>query len=74
MDTKMNIKIKKLHPDAIIPKYATKGSACFDLHACLNDDEVYISSHYKAYAIIDTCLAFEIPEGYAMMVYSRSGH
>lgn len=77
MDTKMNIKIKKLHPDAIIPKYATKGSACFDLHACLNDDEVYISSHsdyYKAYAVIDTWLAFEIPEDYVMLVYSRSGH
>ena len=27
------LKIKKLHPNAIVPKYATEGAACFDLHA-----------------------------------------
>lgn len=32
-DYKMRIKVKKLHPDAIIPKYATDGSSGFDLHA-----------------------------------------
>jgi len=26
----MKLKVKKLHPDAVIPKYATKGAACFD--------------------------------------------
>lgn len=29
----MNIKIKKIHPDAIVPTYGTAGAACFDLHA-----------------------------------------
>ena len=27
----MKIKVKKLHKSATIPKYATKGSACFDI-------------------------------------------
>ncbi|QWE49746.1 deoxyuridine 5'-triphosphate nucleotidohydrolase [Paenibacillus phage SV21] len=29
----MEIRIKKLHPDAIIPQYATAGAAGFDLVA-----------------------------------------
>lgn len=29
----MNIKIKKLHPDAQIPTYGTDGAAAFDLYA-----------------------------------------
>ena len=64
----MQIKIKKLHPDAILPTYATDGSACFDIYSlesvCTQQPQ----------AIIKTGLAFEIPEGYALMVYSRSGH
>ncbi|CAB4141205.1 Dut dUTPase [uncultured Caudovirales phage] len=31
--------VYKLNPNAIIPKYATSRSACFDLHACLVKDE-----------------------------------
>lgn len=71
------LKIKKLHPEAIVPKYATAGAACFDLHALLVDD------HEGPYEDIvptgctlniRTGLAFEIPEGYAMLIFSRSGH
>ncbi len=32
----MTLKIKKIKPNAIIPKRETKGSAGLDLHACLN--------------------------------------
>ena len=77
----MNIKIKKLHSDAIIPKYATKGSACFDLHACLDEHVRELFGYIEIdgdrsvnFAVVNTQLAFEIPEGYAMMIYSRSGH
>ncbi len=31
----LNVKIKKLHPSAKIPTYATDGSGCFDLYALL---------------------------------------
>jgi len=68
----MKLSIKKLHPDAIIPRYATKGAACFDLHA-LFDSETALDST-QSVTTLRTGLAVEIPEGYAMMIYSRSGH
>lgn len=69
----MEIKIKKLHPGAVIPQYATDGAACFDLHACMPEE-----SHCKITAgtpvVFETGLSFEIPSGYAMLIFSRSGH
>lgn len=29
------LKVYKVEPEAILPQYATKDSACFDVHACL---------------------------------------
>lgn len=60
----MQVKIKRLHPDAKMPTYAHSGDACFDLYAATKDDTV----------TYDTGLAFDIPDGFALMVYSRSGH
>jgi dUTP pyrophosphatase len=69
----MNIKIKKLHERAMIPTFATKGSACFDLYAMVEDSKK-VSIYKHSPAIIRTGLSFEIPKGHAMMIYSRSGH
>jgi dUTP pyrophosphatase len=66
----MQVKIKKLHPNAVIPQYATTGAACFDL---VSVNEVMITPG-REHVALKTGLAFEIPEGYVMMVYSRSGH
>lgn len=63
----MRLKVKRLTQDAILPTYATDGSACFDIYSS-SEGEVY-KSH-----IFDTGLSFEIPEGYVMLVFSRSGH
>lgn len=65
------IKIKRLHPGAIIPKHATAGAACFDLHAVC---ECPVSIVSDCPATIRTGLAFEIPPGFVMLVFSRSGH
>lgn len=65
----MKVKIKKLHPDAEIPEYATDGAACFDLRAL---ESGVVSADYAA--TFRTGLAFEIPPGHVMRVYSRSGH
>lgn len=74
----MQVKIKKLHPDAIIPKYATDGSACFDLHALGEWDR---GNGWNAIPVptgvpasFRTGLAVEIPAGHVMLVFSRSGH
>lgn len=64
----INMKIKLNHPDAKVPTYATTGSACFDLYCA---EVVEITSETVT---INTGLIVEIPEGFAMMVYSRSGH
>lgn len=67
------LKVKRLHPGAIIPTYATEGAACFDLHAVIG--EYYRHSLFPGDAVqIRTGLAFEIPEGHVMLVFSRSGH
>lgn len=74
----IELKVKKLHPDATIPTYATDGSGCFDLHAYLpKPDGADEPDQFVAVGMplkIPTGLAFEIPEGFAMLIYSRSGH
>lgn len=67
----MKLKVKKLHPDAIIPTYATDGAACFDLYSIEEDGVVH---NGKVCRVFRTGLAFEIPDGYQMLVFSRSGH
>lgn len=64
----MKIKIKKLHPNAHLPTYATPGSACFDLVA---QQIEYKGDHQ---AICHTHLAFEVPPGFYLELHSRSGH
>ena len=64
----MKLKVKRLSENAVIPKYATDGAACFDLVATSRK----IGS--DGTAIYETGLAFEIPKGHAMLVFSRSGH
>lgn len=65
----MNVKVKKIHGDAIIPTYATPGSACFDIYS---NSAGFISQDHPD--TFHTGLAFEIPENHVMLVFSRSGH
>ena len=62
------LKIKKINKKAIVPKIATKGSACFDLYSC--EDFVMSNGHFQS---VRTGLIFEIPQGYHVKIYSRSG-
>lgn len=65
----MKVKIEQLYKGAMKPTYGTPGAAAFDLYAAQDGVvEAY------AMAVIKTGLAFEIPQGYVMRVYSRSGH
>ena len=62
----MEVKIKRLHPDSVIPKYAKVGDAGMDLTA--------VSMYYDEYGNLcyGTGLAFEIPEGYVGLIFPRS--
>lgn len=62
------IKVKRLHQDAVIP-VRTRRTAFFYIR-CIEGGIV----EAKGVATFRTGLAFKIPEGYAMLVYSRSGH
>ena len=64
----MKVKIKKLHPDAVIPAYAKTGDAGMDLTAVSMQIDVYGNICYG------TGLAFEIPEGYVGLVFPRSSN
>lgn len=66
--------VKRLTDSAILPAFATAGAACFDLHADLKSDDGCEQVIFSYEHIFRTGLAFDIPEGYALMVYSRSGH
>lgn len=64
----MRIKVQKLHPDSVVPTYATSGSAGFDLVA-IEDYELTPGQTL----LVRTGLAFEIPNGFEMQIRPRSG-
>lgn len=66
------IQIKKLHPEVIIPEYATTGSAGFDLRAFLMDSSS-ISIPAKSRAKIPTGIQMVLPEGFELQIRPRSG-
>ncbi len=65
MNVKLNV--KRVTDTAKIPTYAHYGDACFDIYS---DGLKSISCSTQVH---ETGLKFEIPKGYAMMIYSRSG-
>lgn len=65
----VNVKIKKLVENAVIPTYAKPGDMGMDL--------VATSMEYDASRdcyIYHTGLAFEVPEGYGMLLFPRSSN
>lgn len=68
----MDLKIMLLRAGAKLPVYATPGAACFDLHADLGDCDTSHSG--TGSMVVGTGLMVEIPEGYVMLLFSRSGH
>jgi dUTP pyrophosphatase len=62
----MIVKIKKVHPDAIIPKYAKEGDAGLDLVA------TSIISETDTQITYGLGIALEIPEGFVGLVFPRS--
>ena len=65
-----NINVKKLRPDAQLPAYGTESSAGADLRACLDAPLTLQPGETK---LISIGIAMEIPEGYAGLVFARSG-
>ena len=66
----IDIKIKKLNENAIVPAYGTEFSAGADLYAVIDGSETIEPGQSK---LIHTGLAFAIPEGLVGLVFGRSG-
>lgn len=65
----VEIKIKKLRDNAIIPRYQTDGAAGFDFHAAIDH---MINIQPGEWRNIPFGIAMEIPKGYEMTIRSRS--
>jgi dUTP pyrophosphatase len=66
----MKIKVKKLSEKAILPTYGSEFSAGADLYA-LAEEPITIGAGQTV--LVQTGLAFQIPEGYGGFIYARSG-
>lgn len=61
----MKVKFEKLHKDAVLPQYATKGDAGLDLTATSVEER-------EQFVQYGTGIAVEIPEGHVGLLFSRS--
>lgn len=61
----------RMNTEAVAPKKATAGSACYDLYSCLPDSHVWIRPGRRE--MIPTGIILDIPEGHVVKIYSRSG-
>jgi len=64
----MEVKIQKLHTDAILPQYAHHDDAGMDFFAVEN---VALAPGERAQ--VPTGIAMEIPEGYVGLIWDKSG-
>jgi dUTP pyrophosphatase len=64
----MNIKVKKLHPDAQVPNIAHEGDAGCDLYTV---DTIIVEPQQRVQVPVG--LAFEIPHGYVGLIWDKSG-
>lgn len=62
----IKLKTKRLSPDAKLPTYGSDDAACFDLYAAEDTSDF-------GGVTVGTGLAFEIPEGYEVVIRPRSG-
>ena len=65
----MNVLIKRLNPAAVMPKYATDGSAAVDL--TYTGMDFYLQPNQSV--LLETGLAMAIPEGMVGLIVPRSG-
>lgn len=64
------VAVKKLEERAVLPTYGSEYSAGADLYALTEEELVFAPGETK---LVRTGLAMEIPEGYAGLIYARSG-
>lgn len=67
----MEVKIKKLKENAVLPTRGSAAAAGYDLYACLDSDSVEIKPNTNVK--IGTGLSIAVPDGYFGAIFARSG-
>ena len=67
----MNLPIKKLNENAILPTYGSADAAGMDLYALLDEPEITIAPGETKF--VHTGIAVAIPTGYVGLLFARSG-
>ncbi len=65
---KMLIKVKKLNPEAVLPKYAHPGDAGLDLYSC--EHVTLLPGERK---LVSTGISMEFEKGYVALIWDKSG-
>lgn len=68
MFDKLIIRAKKLHPEAIIPKYANPGDAGLDFFSV---EDIIVPP--KSRVGVHTGISLELPEGFVSLFWDKSG-
>ena len=66
---KLEVRVKRLHKDAVIPAYAKEGDAGLDLTAVSKSTT---GDNFGGYTEYGTGLSFEIPQGFVGLLFPRS--
>lgn len=83
----MQVGVKKLRKEALLPEYGTERSACADIRANIVTSDLKMAPPYLGHTyetskilllpgqrvLVPTGLVFDIPEGYSLRVHPRSG-
>jgi dUTP pyrophosphatase len=64
----MNLNLKKINSDAVIPTYAKQKDAGADLYS-VEDTEIWPGER----KLVSTGIAIEVPEGFVGLIHPRSG-
>lgn len=66
----MNIPVKKLKPEAVLPTYGSAMAAGADLYACLSET---VTVEPGQTVFVPTGLSMALPDGFVGLIYARSG-
>jgi dUTP pyrophosphatase len=66
------LKIKRLHPHARLPRRATPGSTGLDVFACIEGKGTIMLTGTQP-RLVPTGIAIEVPRGYDVQIRPRSG-
>lgn len=69
----MDVRIKRLYKEAILPTKGSPQAAAYDVYACITEGDGTVAIKPHTTVKVGTGLSMAPPEGYFVGVYARSG-